>query len=125
MFTFDPEEIIHPKSTDWVPPDQVADYFVNRLRKSFDKEVRNRLRSECPRPVLKNKIADTPEVDPSMITYMGEYARDPKKGLDRPLKACQDKLLDILGPLAKTLEMGFHAKDSGVLIDPDILIGWT
>ncbi|KAJ1162734.1 hypothetical protein NDU88_003200 [Pleurodeles waltl] len=40
---FSPEDIIHPRSTEWVPTAEVAHYVQDRLRKSFEKEVRNTL----------------------------------------------------------------------------------
>ena len=35
------------------------------------------------------------------------------------------QVLDLSGPLAKILELGYYAKESGIPVDPDILIGWT
>ncbi|KAJ1103503.1 hypothetical protein NDU88_000926 [Pleurodeles waltl] len=102
---FAPEDIIHPRSTEWVPVPEVANYVQDRLRKSFEKEVRNTLRSECPRPSLLGKVADTPELDPSMATFLRKFAKDPKKGLDRAWRGCQDKLLDVSGPLSKILDL--------------------
>lgn len=34
-------------------------------------------------------------------------------------------MLDIVGPLAKILEMALSAKESATPVDPDILAGWT
>ncbi|KAJ1149902.1 hypothetical protein NDU88_002701 [Pleurodeles waltl] len=45
--TFDPENIIHPRSTEWIPCAEVAQYVQDRIRKGFDRDVRNTLRSEC------------------------------------------------------------------------------
>ncbi|KAJ1090294.1 hypothetical protein NDU88_003427 [Pleurodeles waltl] len=50
---------------------------------------------------------------------------DPKKGIDRAWSSCQDKLLDLTGPLAKILEMALKAKETVVPIDPHILAVWT
>ncbi|KAJ1108258.1 hypothetical protein NDU88_005638 [Pleurodeles waltl] len=83
---FSPEDIIHPRSTEWVPQQEVANYVQDRLRRSFEKEVCNTLRSECPRPSLLGKVADTPELDPNMATFLRKFAKDPKKGLDRAWK---------------------------------------
>ncbi|KAJ1096641.1 hypothetical protein NDU88_001776 [Pleurodeles waltl] len=102
---FSPEDIIHPRSTEWVPHQEVANYVQDRLRKSFEKEVRNTLRSECPRPSLLGRVADTPELDPNMASFLRKFAKDPKKGLDRAWKGCQDKLLDLSGPLTKILDL--------------------
>lgn len=60
-----------------------------------------------------------------MITYLKKYAKDPKKGIDRAWRSCQDKLLDLSRPITKILEMGFRAKESGAQIDPDDLIEWV
>ena len=105
--------------SDWTPSGKVADYVQVTLCKSYEKELRSRLWSECPRPVLMGKVSETPEIDPTMVTFMGKFARDPQKGLDRSLKACKDKLLDLSGPLLKILEMGYQAKGSGMPMDPE------
>ncbi|KAJ1102431.1 hypothetical protein NDU88_007481 [Pleurodeles waltl] len=75
--------------------------------------MRNTLRLQCPRPSLLGKVADTPELDSSMATFLKKYAKDPKKRLDRAWRGCHDKLLDILGPLTKMLELAVQAKKSG------------
>ncbi|KAJ1111378.1 hypothetical protein NDU88_008714 [Pleurodeles waltl] len=95
----------------------------NLILQGFNKEVRVRLRSECPRPDLARKVSDTPEVDPAMVNFMKKWAKDPKKGLDRAWQSCQDKLLDMSGLLTQILEIGLQAKESAV--EPDILIGWA
>ncbi|KAJ1158398.1 hypothetical protein NDU88_011088 [Pleurodeles waltl] len=79
----DPENIIHLRSMEWVPSVEVAHYVQERLRKGFEKDVCSTLRSECPRPSLLGKVADTPELDPSMTTFLKKIAKDPKKGMDR------------------------------------------
>ncbi|KAJ1154909.1 hypothetical protein NDU88_007652 [Pleurodeles waltl] len=38
---FNPESIIHLRSTEWIPSVEVAHYDQDRLRKGFDKDVRN------------------------------------------------------------------------------------
>ncbi|KAJ1208558.1 hypothetical protein NDU88_003942 [Pleurodeles waltl] len=78
-FQFNPENIIHPRSADWAQ----AHYLHDKLRKGFDKEVRNRLRAECPRPEIPDKVAETSDIDPSMLTFLKKFAKDPKKGIDR------------------------------------------
>ncbi|KAJ1179569.1 hypothetical protein NDU88_004803 [Pleurodeles waltl] len=47
VLTFEPEDIVHPFSSLWVPPAEVSDYVESHIRHIFDKEVRSRLRSEC------------------------------------------------------------------------------
>ncbi|KAJ1150495.1 hypothetical protein NDU88_003286 [Pleurodeles waltl] len=125
VLDFDPTEIIYPRSSNWVPPPEVAQYVQANLRKSFDKEVRSRLKAECPRPDLEGKVSETPEIDPTMVTFMKKFAKDPKKGLDRSWRSCQDKLLDLSGPLTKILELAYVAKESGSPVDTDVLIGWA
>ncbi|KAJ1099094.1 hypothetical protein NDU88_004198 [Pleurodeles waltl] len=56
VWTFSPEEIIHPRSSSWVPPPELAEYLQNHIRAGFDKDVRARLRAECPRPDLEGKV---------------------------------------------------------------------
>ncbi|KAJ1106391.1 hypothetical protein NDU88_003792 [Pleurodeles waltl] len=125
VLTFSPEEIVHPRSSSWVPPPEVAEYLQKHIRASFDKDVRARLRAECPRPELEGKVTDTPDVDPTMVTFLKKWAKDPKKGLNRAWRACQDKLLDLSGPLAKILEMAYVAKELQSPINPEILVGWA
>ncbi|KAJ1142433.1 hypothetical protein NDU88_008758 [Pleurodeles waltl] len=38
VLTFSPEEIVHPRSSSWVPPPEVAEYLQKHIRASFDKE---------------------------------------------------------------------------------------
>ncbi|KAJ1110965.1 hypothetical protein NDU88_008311 [Pleurodeles waltl] len=84
--SFDLENIIHPRSTEWIPCVEVAHYVQDRIRKGFDRDVRNTLCSECPRPLLLGKLAETPELDPNMATFIKRFFKDPKKGLDRAWK---------------------------------------
>ncbi|KAJ1079867.1 hypothetical protein NDU88_000099 [Pleurodeles waltl] len=123
VLTFDPTEIVNPRSTNWTPLPEVASYVQSHCRQGFDKDARMRLRSVCPRPDLDGKVSDTPEMDPTLVTFMKKWARDPKKGLDRAWRSCQDRLLDISGPMTKILEMGFQDRESGMIVDPDVLIG--
>ncbi|XP_078528000.1 uncharacterized protein LOC144803687 [Lissotriton helveticus] len=125
VLTFEPEDIVHPNSSAWLPSPAVADYVQQYIRHPFDKDVRARLRSECPRPDLADNLADTPEVDPTILTYMTKFSKDPKKGLDRSWRACQDKVLDLLGPITKMLDLGFRAKEASSTVDPDELIQWA
>lgn len=78
-----PDNLLHPRSSEWVPAPKVAAYMAARLRKPLDKEVHSCLRAECPRLALEGKVALTPEVDPKMATFLGKFIRDPKKGIDR------------------------------------------
>ncbi|XP_078514273.1 uncharacterized protein LOC144773243 [Lissotriton helveticus] len=125
VLTFEPTDIVHPSSKSWLPAPEVAEYVQDHIRHSFDQEERSRLRSECPRPDLADKLADTPEVDPTILTYLRKFTKDPKKGIDRSWRLCQDKLLDLLGPLTKILDLGYQAQGSASGIDPDELIGWA
>lgn len=60
-----------------------------------------------------------------MLTYLRKYSKDPKKGIDRAWRSCQDKMLDLSGPLTKILELAFRAKETGASVEPDELIGWA
>lgn len=57
---FDPLMIKHPCSPEWTPSQHVAKYITFWLRREIPKEVRARLRSECPRPSLPDMISKTP-----------------------------------------------------------------
>lgn len=45
----DPENLLHPRSSQWVPCDKVAKYVAGRLRKPLDQEDRSR---GVPSPIL-------------------------------------------------------------------------
>ncbi|KAJ1190952.1 hypothetical protein NDU88_000270 [Pleurodeles waltl] len=110
VLTFNPEDIIHPRSSSWtLPPEEVL-YLQEHIRAGFDKDLRARLRAECPRPDLEGKVTKTPDTNPTMVTFMKKWAKDPKKGLNRAWRSCQDKILDLSRPLAEILEMAFLVK---------------
>ncbi|KAJ1083750.1 hypothetical protein NDU88_003905 [Pleurodeles waltl] len=104
---------------------EVAHYVQDRLRKSLEREVRNTLRSECPRPSLLGKVDDTPELDPNMATFLKTFTKDPKKGLDMAWRGCQDNLLDRPSPLTKNLELAFQAKEAHPLLGPGESLEWV
>lgn len=121
----DPKLIMHPRSSEWTPSAEVASYVAGRVRTPLSKEARSRLRSECPHPSLDGKVALTPELDPRMATFLAKFIKDPKKGIDRSWRACQDMLLDALAPLTMLLDMAQDAKTSGAVISPDALSGYA
>ncbi|KAJ1131146.1 hypothetical protein NDU88_009489 [Pleurodeles waltl] len=121
----DPDDILHPLSSDWALSDKVATYVASRIQKLLEKESHSCLRAECPRPSLSDKVAHTPELDPRMSTFLQKFIKDPKNGIDKSWRACQDKRLDILGPLTKILDMAEDAKTSGSVISPEVLSGWA
>ena len=86
---------MHHKDAMWLPPEEVADYVESHIRQGFDMEVQAHQRAECLCPDLPNKATDTPEVDPTLISYLKKSStKNPKKGIDRAWRGCQDKLLD-------------------------------
>ncbi|KAJ1133193.1 hypothetical protein NDU88_011490 [Pleurodeles waltl] len=101
VLTFEPDDIVHPRSPLWMAPPEVADYVEYHIRHGFDKEVCSRLWSECPRLDFPFKMTETPESDPTLITFLKKSSKDPKKGIDHTWRGCQDKLLDVSGPLTK------------------------
>ncbi|KAJ1148937.1 hypothetical protein NDU88_001761 [Pleurodeles waltl] len=122
---FEPEGIYHPRSSEWHPDPKVADYVASKLRQPLDKEIRARLRVECPRPTLPDRVASTPDIDPKMCTFFGKYVKDPKKGIDRSWRACQHKLLDIVGPLTQIIQLAEQAKMSNTHLQTDVVAGWA
>ncbi|XP_069094160.1 uncharacterized protein [Pleurodeles waltl] len=122
---FHPEELYHPRSSEWHPDKRVADYVASKIRQPLEKEVRARLRAECPRPTLPDRVAATPDLDPKLCTFFGKYVKDPKKGIDRSWRGCQDKLLDVLGPLTQIIQLAEWAKRSNSPLPTDIMAGWA
>ncbi|KAJ1159801.1 hypothetical protein NDU88_000306 [Pleurodeles waltl] len=122
---FDPSLMVHPNSKEWYPADHVADYVSFFLRHSLDKVARNKLKSECPRPSLPDNITATPTIDPNMLMFFTKFGKDPKKGVDRAWSGCQDKLLDLVGPLTRIFDMAEEAKMDNTPIDPVVLSNWA
>ncbi|KAJ1204622.1 hypothetical protein NDU88_000062 [Pleurodeles waltl] len=80
---------------------------------------------ECPRSSLVGKVADTPELDPSMATFLRKFAKDPKINLDRALRGCQDKLLDLSDPLTKMLDLAIQSKETNTPLAPEVMLEWA
>ncbi|KAJ1108683.1 hypothetical protein NDU88_006055 [Pleurodeles waltl] len=51
--------------------------------------------------------------------------RNRRKVLERTLKFCQDRLLDVVGPLARTIAMSQEAYIKGLPLDLELLRGWS
>ncbi|XP_040261447.1 uncharacterized protein LOC120977521 [Bufo bufo] len=122
---FDPDSLHHPRSAEWLPLDHVAQYLAARVRCPLTKEARNKLKAECPRPIVANKVCDTPSVDPKMVQFLAKSGWNPRRGLESALKATQDKLLDLFGPLTKIFELAEIARETDTPVDPEDLRGWV
>ncbi|KAJ1141857.1 hypothetical protein NDU88_008185 [Pleurodeles waltl] len=44
VLTFEPDDIVHPRYSLWLPPPEVADYVEAHIRHGFDKDISSRLR---------------------------------------------------------------------------------
>ncbi|KAM8977380.1 LOW QUALITY PROTEIN: uncharacterized protein RCH25_043896 [Pelodytes ibericus] len=121
---FDPRTLRHPRSAEWSPPQHVADFLRYWLRRPLDKEVRQKLRAECPRPSLPDKVSSTPEFDPTFVTFMMKNGKDPRKGLEG-LRTTQDKLLDVSGPLTQLFIMADEALTNGSQMDSHLAREWA
>ncbi|KAJ1208000.1 hypothetical protein NDU88_003390 [Pleurodeles waltl] len=121
---FEPKNIRHPQGKEWWPMEHVASYIKDRLRKPLEKDERNVMRAKCSRPVIDAKVCLTPNLDPEMITYLFKLGRDPRKGLEKSLKQVQDKLVDVLAPLARIFNTVEDAYLKGKKLDVHLLRGW-
>ncbi|KAJ1158353.1 hypothetical protein NDU88_011044 [Pleurodeles waltl] len=122
---FEPTSIHHPNSSEWFPSDHVSDYVSFYLRHPLDKLSRNKVKSECPRPSLPCKVTDTPAIDPNMLLFFTKFGKDPKKGVDRAWSNCQDRLLDLVGPVTRIFDLAEEAKIEGSQVDLDTLSYWA
>ncbi|KAJ1112969.1 hypothetical protein NDU88_001229 [Pleurodeles waltl] len=102
---FEPSDVKHPRSAEWWPMRHVAEYIRQKIRNPLERNERNVMRAECSHPVIGEKDSMTPNLDPVLITYLFKLGRDPRKGLERLLKQCEYRLLDVLGPLARICDM--------------------
>lgn len=111
--------IHHPRSAEWAPThiDQYLTYWVHR---PLEKEVRNRLHAECPKPTIAHRVSNTPEFDSFMATHMdmAKQGRDPKKCIEKGLKTAQDKLLDVTSHLTQVLVLANEAISHKSTLDP-------
>ncbi|XP_078503873.1 uncharacterized protein LOC144762523 [Lissotriton helveticus] len=121
---FDPTTIRHPDFTEWFPISHVGDYISSKLRLPLDKSVRAKLKSECPKPSLPSHITVTPSIDQPLLTFFSKFGKDPRKGVDRAWSTCQDKLLDVVGPLARVLDMAATARLEGSNLNPEDISLW-
>ncbi|XP_056400569.1 uncharacterized protein LOC130294571 [Hyla sarda] len=121
---FDPALICHPRSGEWLPNSRIAEFLALRANKPLDRPSRSKLKAECPRPSLPNNSSATPELDPLLAKFLFKTGKNPKKGVDRSFKSCQDKLMDLLGPLSKIMDMADEASASNSTVDTETLKGW-
>ncbi|XP_069092103.1 uncharacterized protein [Pleurodeles waltl] len=56
-----------------------------------------------------------------MLLFFTKFGKDPKKGVDRAWSNCQDRLLDLVGPLTRIFDLAEEAKMEGSQVDPDTL----
>ncbi|XP_053311880.1 uncharacterized protein LOC128473653 [Spea bombifrons] len=122
---FDPRALRHPRSSEWTPSSHIAEFLRFWMRRPLDKEVRQRLRSECPRPTVRDKVLNTPEFDPTFVTFLTKTGKDPRKGIELGLRSAQDKLLDVSGPLTQVFQMADEAIVDGSPLDPHLVRDWT
>ncbi|XP_056389773.1 uncharacterized protein LOC130283973 [Hyla sarda] len=122
---FHPDSISHPRSGEWSPLPHVTQYVELWARKSLDRASRNKLRAECPRPFIPNKVVATPEVDPILMKYLMKSGKFPKKGIERSFKTIQERILDLMGPLTKILNLSEQAASTDQPVDTRQLRGWA
>ncbi|XP_053308321.1 uncharacterized protein LOC128470454 [Spea bombifrons] len=122
---FDPRALRHPRSSEWTPSAHIAEFLRFWIRRPLDKDVRQRLRSECPRPTVKDKVLNTPEFDQTFVTFLTKNGKDPRKDIELGLRSTQDKLLDVAGPLTQVFQMADEAITDGSPLDPQLVRDWT
>ncbi|XP_078533880.1 uncharacterized protein LOC144820113 [Lissotriton helveticus] len=122
---FDPSSIRHPNSTEWLPSHHVGEYISARLRLPLEAAVRSRLKSECPKPALPDKITLVPSIDQPLLTFFSKFGKDPRRGVDKAWSTCQDKMLDIVGPLARIFDIAESARLEGSDLSADDISMWV
>ncbi|XP_078496549.1 uncharacterized protein LOC144752521 [Lissotriton helveticus] len=122
---FDPSSIRHPNSTEWLPSHHVGEYISARLRLPLEAAVRSRLKSECPKPALPDKITLVPSIDQPLLTFFSKFGKDPRRGVDKAWSTCQDKMLDIVGPLARIFDLAESAHLDGSELSADDISMWV
>ncbi|KAJ1139051.1 hypothetical protein NDU88_005428 [Pleurodeles waltl] len=60
-----------------------------------------------------------------MAKFLRKFAKDPKKGLDHAWRGCQDKLLDLSGPLMKILDLAIQCKETNSPLNPEVVLEWA
>lgn len=80
--------------------------------------------TKCPRTTVPNAVCETPVVGQKGHHFRVKSTGSPRKGLELALKACQDKLLDVLGPLTKIFELAKAASLTEQLLDSSEVTSW-
>ncbi|KAJ1177605.1 hypothetical protein NDU88_002858 [Pleurodeles waltl] len=122
---FRPYNIRHPRSADCWPMDHMAQFIKKWIKIPLDKEVRSVLRVACSRSVIEGKACLIPNLYSELLTFLFLMGRDPRKGLEHSLKQGQDKLLDVVGPLARILDMAEEGHINECPVDLELLSGWS
>lgn len=122
---FSPDNIRHPNSSQWWPQHHVAKFIQKWVKHPLEREARNIMKAECPRPMVQDKLCLTPNLDPELIKFLFKLGRDPRKGMERSLKSCQDRLLDTLGPLCRLIDLIEENYINGSQPDINLLRGWS
>ncbi|KAJ1105708.1 hypothetical protein NDU88_003113 [Pleurodeles waltl] len=98
--------------------------FIKKwLRRPLEKEVRRVLRAECSRPVIEEKVCVTPNLGLEIIRFLFHMGRDPRKGFECSPKQCHDKILDVLGQLARIFDMAEEGCINDSEVDLELLRG--
>ncbi|KAM4748857.1 nuclear protein MDM1 [Rhinophrynus dorsalis] len=99
-----------------------ADNIEEKGTESLETEL-DSLRSKClSQLVIDTILHDSPLLKP---VFMSHSDRDPRKGMEKGLRLTQDKLLDVIGPLAQILHMVDSALTQGTPLDPTFIREWA
>ncbi|KAJ1192933.1 hypothetical protein NDU88_002239 [Pleurodeles waltl] len=120
---FSPDNIKHPRSTEWWPVEIMSKFIKRWIQNLFEKSARNILKTECSRPLFEDNACLTPNLDPELITFEFKLGHDRKEGLEISLKSCEDCLPDVVGPLPRIIDTVEEAHINGLAVDINLLRG--
>ncbi|CAH2223489.1 Hypothetical predicted protein [Pelobates cultripes] len=66
---FYPDDLHNPHSAKWEPPSHIASYLALCMCTLLSKEGQNKLRAQCPCPIMPDAACKTPEVDPQISKF--------------------------------------------------------
>ncbi|KAJ1157893.1 hypothetical protein NDU88_010590 [Pleurodeles waltl] len=76
-----PYNIRHPRSSEWLCMEHVGNFIKKWITNPLE-DARNLLRTECPRPVIDDKVSNSPNLDPELTTFHFKMERDPREGME-------------------------------------------
>ncbi|XP_054836856.1 uncharacterized protein LOC129330721 [Eublepharis macularius] len=108
----------------WTPREPVVCWWM-QCRSILVKKLREQQMAICPRPTLPDKTAETPEINPGMLSLLNQQQEKELRRSTYPSRLLQDEVLDMLAPAMTIYEMVEEAMEKGEPVDLMELREWV